>query len=196
MGDKVVVRTAPGLWLGLAVAVLMLPLPWLGAFLLSSLIHELCHLAATKLSGVMLHELRLGADGAYLETTVMTPFQGVVCSLAGPMGGLLLLLFARWMPRTAICALIQSFYHLLPLYPLDGGRALRSLSDYFGWDDGIIKFTEGTVLLLLALGGIYLTAMELGSLPLIVTGAIIFRVCREKYLANRAGTGYNRATNL
>lgn len=194
MGDSFAIRTAPGLWVALALMVLVLPLPWLLAILLSSTVHELCHLAAVRISGVPVIGLRLGGGGAYLETAPMTPLQAVICALAGPVGGLLLLFSARWMPRTALCAAVQSFYHLLPVYPLDGGRALRSLTAYFGWSHKVCFVTETVVMAVLALAGMYLTAAGLGLVPLVLSLAIIFRACREKYLANRAGTGYNIAT--
>ena len=45
--------------------------------------------------------------------------------LAGPAGSLLLLSLYRVLPRVAVCAAVQGFYNLLPIEPLDGGRALR-----------------------------------------------------------------------
>lgn len=196
MGEcKIHVRTTSGFWCMLALMILLLPVQWLAAILLSSIFHELCHLAAVKFTGVSVCKLRLGADGAYLETEAMTPFQGVVCALAGPLGALLLLLFARWMPRTALCAAIQSCYHLLPIHPLDGGRALQSLTAYFGWNRTVYSVIEAAVLGMLALLGAYLTiTASLGLLPAVLAFTIIFRTCREKYLANSVQTGYNRAT--
>lgn len=196
MGEcKIRVRTTPGFWCFLALMVLLMPMQWLAAILLSSIFHELCHLAAIRITGASVYGLRLGVDGAYLETEGMKPFQGFVCALAGPLGALLLLLVARWMPRTALCAAFQSCYHLLPVHPLDGGRALRSLTEYFGWNRVVCTVTEATILTALALLGLYLTArIGLGLLPAVLSFAMIFRTCREKYLANRVRTGYNIPT--
>lgn len=191
------IRTAPGFWIALALMVLILPLPWVCAVVISSLFHELCHLAAAKLSGARVWELRLGAGGAYLHTAPLSAGQSLVCALAGPVGALVLLLFARWMPRTALCALVQSCYHLLPLHPLDGGRALAGLAALLHIPGGetVCRAVEATVLILLGLWGLYLTfAVKVGLLPLLVAFGMIFRVRREKFLANRAVTGYNRCT--
>ncbi len=189
-------RTTAGLWFTLAFAVLLLPLPWIAALTLSSLFHELCHLVAAKLTGVPVLELQIGAGGAYLKIGDMTPFQEFVCALAGPLGALLLLLSARWMPRTAICAAIQSAYHLLPLYPLDGGKALHSLTTFFGFPPVLHQIVEYAVMFGLVLIGLSLLRVGFGFLPLIGVIAILFRVFREKYLAKRSGTGYNRDTSI
>lgn len=193
MGHECRIRTTAGVWLLLALLVMLLPLPWLLAVCISSIFHELCHLAAVKLTGGSVTGLFFRADGAHLETLPMPPLKSAVCSLAGPMGSLLLLFSARWMPRTALCAAVQSAYHLLPLYPLDGGRALRSLGEFFGWNSYVLSAVECSVMAMLALAGIYLAVTaKLGLVPVCLSAAMIFRVCREKFLANSAGTGYNR----
>ena len=62
----------------------------------------------------------------------MTAGGELLCALAGPFGSLLLALLLRHVPELAICGLIQGVYNLLPLYPLDGGRALRCLFSFAG----------------------------------------------------------------
>lgn len=189
------VRVSSGFFIVSAILLLTLPLQWAAALFLSSLIHEVCHLFALKLTGVSVCGLRLTAGGAYLQTAEMSPLQESVSALAGPMGALLLLLTARWMPRTAICAAIQSAYHLLPLYPLDGGRVIRGLTRYFGWPRIISRLLEWGVILLLSLSGICYWGSAVGVWLLAGVSAIIFRVIQEKYLAKNGGTGYNSPTN-
>ena len=189
---KICVR--PGFWLAASLAVLVLPLPWITALVISSAVHECSHLAALRLSGVSVYAMDLGPGGAVLETGEMTPFQGMVSAMAGPLGPVLLVSLVRWMPRTALCALIQGIYHLLPVRPLDGGRTLECLIDYHGWDRRICTAVEWMVLSVLAYLGISLALMDMGILPVILCGAVVFRAFLEKLLANRPGNEYNRCT--
>lgn len=62
-----------------------------------------------------------------IHTGDMSPAEAVICALSGPLGGLLLTLTIGYLPRLALCALVQSIFNLLPFYPLDGGRALRAM---------------------------------------------------------------------
>lgn len=189
------VRISGGFYVVSAILLLILPLPWITALFLSSLIHELSHLFVIKLTGVPVFGLRVTAGGAYLLTADMTPLQETICSLAGPVGALLLLLISGWIPRTAICAAVQSAYHLLPLYPLDGGRAIQGLTRYFGLPQIIPLLLEWVVILFLFLAAICFLQSVLGIWLFVGAVAIIFRVFREKYLAKNGGTGYNSPTN-
>lgn len=113
--------------IALALAVLVLPLRWLGAAVLAAAVHEGCHWAAVKLCGGQVHKLSAGLWGAEMTVTGLNAWQELICALAGPIGGLAMLSLSRVLPRTALCAGLQSLYNLLPIYPLDGGRALRCL---------------------------------------------------------------------
>lgn len=57
----------------------------------------------------------------------MSPGRELLCVLAGPAVSFSLLALARFFPRIAICGLVQGIYNLLPIYPLDGGKALRCM---------------------------------------------------------------------
>ena len=111
----------------LALLLLTAPLPWVGAAILAAGFHELCHWMALCLTGVPVRSLRIRAGGAVLETGPMEPRQELWSALAGPAGSLLLLTLVRRFPRIASCGGIQGLFNLLPVYPLDGGRALRCL---------------------------------------------------------------------
>ena len=108
----------------LALMLLVLPLSWVAAAILAALIHECFHIGATMLLSGRIYHLQIGAGGAKMEVEFMSAKRELLVAAAGPMGSALLVLLARWMPRTAICAFIHCFYNLLPLYPLDGGRIL------------------------------------------------------------------------
>lgn len=109
----------------LAFMILVLPMQWILAAFIAAVFHELCHYWAVRLCGGSVVQLRIGAIGSQMEVWGLSTAQEMVCALAGPLGSLMLLFASGWMPRTAICAGFQGLYNMLPVYPFDGGRALR-----------------------------------------------------------------------
>ena len=116
-----------GFCLTMAVMLLVLPLDWLLAMAAAGFVHELAHILAVWLLGGRILSCRISAGGAVIETSPMESVSQLLCILAGPLGGLALLPLARFLPKLAVCAFVQSAYNLLPLFPLDGGRALGCL---------------------------------------------------------------------
>lgn len=114
------------LFVYLALLLLFIPVRLLFAAITSAAVHELFHIAAMRIMKIDIYAIRVGINGAKIETAPMNDFQEFVCALAGPIGGLLLLFLFRVMPVVALTAAVQSLYNLLPLYPTDGGRALKS----------------------------------------------------------------------
>ena len=115
----------PRVYILLALLLLVLPIRWVAAAVLAAVFHESCHMAAVYLLVGRCEGIRLSARGARMEAT-LPAFRGELLSiLAGPAGSLLLLSLYRVLPRVAVCAAVQGFYNLLPIEPLDGGRALR-----------------------------------------------------------------------
>ena len=108
-----------------AFMLLLLPIQWAAAAAAAACFHEVCHGIAIILCKGHIHRISIGSRGAVIEAEGLTLDKELVCALAGPLGGLLLLLPMRWIPRIAVCALVHSVFNLLPVYPLDGGRALR-----------------------------------------------------------------------
>lgn len=148
-----------------ALALLLLPLNWLVAAILAASFHELCHYLALRICGVRMFGLRIGSGGALMETESMDARRELICALSGPAGSILLLSVVRWMPELAICAGIQGLFNLLPLYPLDGGRAVRSLLTLL-WPDRREQFMKGiqniTITMILLAGLVAYLYFKLG----------------------------------
>ena len=108
-----------------ALMVLILPLKLLLAAISAAAIHELCHLLALLLCSVQIERIKISTGKVLIQTPPIPPLPQLICALAGPMGSFLCLLFARFFPLLSLCGLLQGLFNLLPLYPLDGGRALR-----------------------------------------------------------------------
>lgn len=104
---------------------LALPLNWLFAAFSAAVWHELCHVGTVLTFGGNIRSLKVGISGAIIDVSGMTSVQEFISVLSGPLGSLFLLLLHDYFPRTAVCAMVQGIFNLLPIYPLDGGRALR-----------------------------------------------------------------------
>lgn len=175
----------PAALVGLALMLLVMELPWVGAFLISGLVHECCHLLALRIQGVPVHRITIGLTGAKIETSPMTRRQELTSALAGPLGGLFLCFLAPKLPRVAVCAFFHSVCNLFPLYPLDGGRALRCLLPR-----RFAKVFEESIILIIIVAAIRFA----GFLGVFLLAVIIGRPLLEKYLAKRHGNSYNSPT--
>ncbi len=167
-----------------AMLLLVLPLRWFLAAILAAIFHELCHYAAARLLGGRVGSVFVGGSGAVMQIAPLGQGRELVCALAGPVGGFLLLLFARWFPRLALCAAFQSLYNLLPVYPMDGGRAIRCLAAMTLPPDaaeklcGIVAGVCRVLIVLLALWAVFV--WHLGCMPLLLAALILIRTAPGK----------------
>lgn len=169
-------QLSPGLLIWAAAALLVLPLGWLLAWGCAVCIHELGHLAMLRLLKLPVQGMNADGSGIRLRTEFAYAWQELLCALAGPAAGLLLLLAAPVFPRLALCGAFHSLYNLLPVYPLDGGRVLWAL---FGEKTG--RTVQGICLgCIIALGSYGTFCLRLGLLPLIFACLTVIRALGRK----------------
>lgn len=188
------VDIGPDFLIGLALALLVLPLDWIVAGVFCAVIHEMFHVAVLKLCGVEILGFSVGCGGARIITGEMNPMQELLCALAGPAGSLSLLMIASAAPVTALFGLIQGLCNLIPVLPLDGGRILSAALELgrFRNKDLILKVVHVCVMSALIALGIWTTvALKWGLLGAGMAFFLLIRTLPEKYLAKREGKGYN-----
>ena len=165
------ISVKPNTYIYLVFLIFLFPLNWLLAWLLAMLFHELCHWTAVKLCGGEVYGLEIGVGGADMQCANLMKWLEFICILSGPLGGLLPVLLAQWFPRLAFCCLLLSTYNLLPVLPLDGGRALEILvgSPIFCCMQRIFLI----IALLLCLYSVFV--LELGILPVVIVLVLLIK---------------------
>ena len=187
-----------GFWLLLAAAVAAAPLPLTAAALLAAALHEGGHLFVLCLFRVPVEGLRLGAVGAVIHARGarrLSYGRELLVTVAGPAANLLLApplaaLSARlsweWGFLFAGANVLLGVYNLLPVPPLDGGRALYLVTAYcFGPTAGEAAETAVGLFCAAALTalGAYLTAVYGGALFLLAALGLLFGAARQFGLA-------------
>lgn len=169
----------PGFYIYFALFIFLFPVQWVVSWAMATVVHELFHYCAISAFKIPVSAIALGADGIRLITSPMRSREEVICALAGPLGGLCLILLAKWLPYVAICALVQSIYNLLPIFPLDGGRAIRGIihrilpEQYSFKACQCIEITAVMIVVALCLFASFV--FNLGLLPLIAACILIIK---------------------
>lgn len=124
-------------------------------FFASVLLHELAHSFVARRMGIGVSRITLFIFGgvAQVDEELKTPRQELLVSIAGPamsvllsavFGALAIVLRNRWgttipglcLERVAQVNLVLAIFNMIPGFPLDGGRILRSLL-WMGWSDRV-----------------------------------------------------------
>lgn len=147
-------------------------------FLISVVLHEAGHLAVLGLCGAKICRIKLKALGAVIVTEPLSWGREFLSAAAGPAVNLtLFLLLLRKNPPFAMVNFCLLFFNLLPFYPLDGGRMLRSLLSML-FSDRTVFLTEkiigGIFLVLLLSGAVWLTCVCHAGLWPVLTWALLF----------------------
>lgn len=186
---KFQIRTEPKVVIALVILVLAIPIQWISAWLIAACTHELFHCVGVYACGGRIYDIRIGLNGAKIETGGLSVGKEVFCLLIGSIGTLAWLLVSHHFPRLCICAALQSAYNLLPLPSLDGGQALRRALDATfkpSVAENICKCVQYITILLIVVFFLYCSAIwEMGILPIVLVVIFLIRYMQIKIPCKR-----------
>ena len=170
------------------------------AFLAAAAAHEAGHVMAIYLVGGKVTKLRLGMCDAQIETRGLGYRQEIFCALAGPgMSVLVCLALRKAYATCAAISLLLGLFNAMPVYPLDGGRALRAGLCLFlplGRAEAVSNLVSLAVCAAGLAGAISCAkAYGLGFAPVALWLVVFARVLRhghEEGLVSRAPVRYNK----
>lgn len=170
------------------------------AFLAAAAAHEAGHVMAIYLVGGRVTGIRLGMCDAKIETRGLGYRQEIFCALAGPgMSVLVCLALRKAYATCAAISLLLGLFNAMPVYPLDGGRALRAglcLVLPLGRAEAVSNIAGLAVCAAGLAGAIFCArAYGIGFAPVALWLVVFARVLRhghEEGLVSRAPVRYNK----
>jgi len=180
------IRIDPFVYPLCAFLLLAVPLKALCGWFGAAVCHELGHIAAQYILGGRLGKIVVLPTGAVIEGEDLGVCKNVICVLAGPVMGAVPMIFMRLFPELALFSFLLTAYNLIPLYPMDGGRVLHLMSERSTLMQILVMAVEAAVTACL-ICMVFWCHTPVPLLPLIP-------FLREKYLAKRRNSEYNRAT--
>ncbi len=173
------IQISPIFCIYLCIVLLLFPIKRVISWIIAAAFHELCHAIVIKSCGLQIDRVQLHIGGATIHTQISSSKKELICAIAGPIGSALLLLFIRVWPELSFCGLVQCVFNLLPIYPLDGGRALRCLVELIVGKqqlDIVMLWVDRITLSIISILSVYVSLQyEIGLLPIIVTTTLILK---------------------
>ena len=146
--------------------------------MLASLIHEIGHIIAMRLTGMRPEECTLGLFGIRirLRTSMGGYGKNAIVAAAGPLinGLSAAILWSMGARQSALVHLLLAVLNLLPVSVLDGGELLKCALGAAGCRHGaekVLTTVSVITVLLLLIGGAVLCVIDKGNLTLLIVAA-------------------------
>lgn len=163
-----------------------------GIILLAAVLHEMGHLSVLCLAGAKVRGLDIGVSGAIMDadTSRLTYGKELAAVLAGPMMNILAAVVCGIWGGSALFVganMVLCAFNLMPVRPLDGGRALHLLAVWI-WDiergERLAGTVGGITAMALALGLFAVMYRSRGSLWLLPPAVWMMRVSVREFWKN------------
>ena len=146
-----------------------------GAAILAAVLHELGHIVYLIWKQRKIHEICFDICGAVIRSEPLCTSDDALCALTGPLANLIFSAACfRCFPMFAQSGFVLGVYNMLPIYPLDGGRALAALLPM-----RVVRYISGGVCVLLLIAAFSVCIyFELSLWFGMMIGAILIRIWR------------------